>query len=323
MTVPFKHIRHQGRTLRTLGSVALQGARQQLGLSTERGAPTLPGPEQIMTLEPPPPDLVRDFIRHVGGDPAAYKKTLPPHLFSQWSFAAAERTQRNLPYPLFKMVNGGCRLDINGPLPQKTPLRVAARLEDIDDNGRRVILNQRVATGTAETPELLVAHIYAVIPLATKRKGGERKQRPLVPIEAQEVAYWKLPVDAGLDFALLTGDFNPLHWIPAYARAFGFRSTIMHGFATMARAYEGLTRGLFSGDPSRITRFDARFTKPLLLPGRAGLYVSETRQREGAGTGKGQASTTNQRKRHVFIGEAPGGTAYLTGSFISQDQRSE
>ena len=43
-----------------------------------------------------------------------------------------------------------------------------------------------------------------------------------------------------LDFAKLTGDFNPIHWVPAYARASGFRSCILHGFATMSYAMEAI-----------------------------------------------------------------------------------
>ena len=101
-----------------------------------------------------------------------------------------------------------------------------------------------------------------------------------------------------LAFAALTGDFNPLHWLRPYAKAFGFKSTILHGFASMGRAIEGLNKSLFSGDVTRITVFDARFTKPLVLPARVGLYL---------------------RGQEVFIGDGPGGPAYLVGSFETKE----
>lgn len=294
MSTPLKHIIHQGPTLATLGDVLVQGVRQQLGFGPE-GELELPSEEVVATIAPRPPALVRDFLRHVGGDPGAWRGELPPHLFPQWIFPVAEKTLRGVAYPLFKMVNGGCRLEVRGRLPIDEPLRVAARLEEIDDNGRRAILHQRVATGTEVDPELVVAHVYEVVPLGGgSKESKKKKERPRVPRGARELAYWRLPRDAGLSFAALTGDFNPVHWLPPYARAFGFRAPILHGFATMTRTFEGLGRGLLSGDVRRLTALDARFTKPLVLPARVGLYV------EGEG---------------AFVGEAPGGPAYLTATY--------
>ena len=69
-----------------------------------------------------------------------------------------------------------------------------------------------------------------------KKKNGKaaKKREPSrVPGDARELSFWNLSASAGLEFAKLTGDFNPIHWVPAYARASGFRNVILHGFATM------------------------------------------------------------------------------------------
>lgn len=320
MTAPLKHMVHQTRTIAALGHVAWTGLQQQLGWRRCDVTPSVPGPEHSATTPSPPRDLVRDFIRNVGGDPGAYRGVVPPHLFPQWIFPVAEKTLTEVPYPLIKMVNGGCRMEVKGELPLGAPLRVVARLEEIDDNGRRAVLRQRVSTGTDSVPDLVVVDVYEVVPLKGEGKGqgkgkgkgqgkgqgkgrghgegkGSEKQRPRVPAEARELAYWKIPADAGLAFAALTGDLNPLHWLRPYARAAGFKGTILHGFATMARAIEGLNRAYFAGNPRRLASFDARFTKPLVLPARVGLYVAD---------------------HEVFVGEAPGGTAYLAGSFTTR-----
>jgi hypothetical protein len=263
------------------------------GVSAAR--PTSPGPEFSAVLPPRPADLVRDYIRHVGGDPAAYRNTLPPHLFPQWTFPLAARTLEGIPYPMAKVLNGGCRLEIHAPLPADEPLHVSARLENIDDDGRRAVLEQRIVTGTKKTPVALVAHLYAIVPLA-RDKTKKDKPRPRVPQPARELAFWKLRANAGLEFAVLTGDVNPVHWVPAYARQMGFRNTILHGFATMARAIEGLQTTVFSGSTRALETFEVRFTRPLVLPARVGLYVVEKR---------------------VYVGDAPGGGAYLEGSFTT------
>ena len=79
-----------------------------------------------------------------------------------------------------------------------------------------------------------------------------------MPADAKEIAFYRLKADAGLDFAKLTGDFNPVHWVPAYARALGFPNTILHGFGTLARAVEGLNRGVFAGGVDALRRVGGR-----------------------------------------------------------------
>ncbi|MCA9673631.1 MAG: hypothetical protein H6709_21505 [Kofleriaceae bacterium] len=307
MPLPYRHIRHQLPVIASLGGTALAALRQRGGAAG--AVPALPSPELEKTIAPRDPQLVRDYIRHVGGDPGAYKGELPPHLFPQWGFPLAARTLEGLPYPLQKVLNGGCRLEINAPLPADRPLRVRARLVDVDDDGRRAVLKQQVVTGTDDAPEALVAYLYAIVPLGRGKGDGKpaaapgdakpaaapaRKDVPRVPATAQELAYWRIARDAGLHFAMLTGDFNPVHWIPRYARAFGFKSTILHGFATMARAIEGLNRARFAGDVHRLRVWDCKFTRPLLLPAQVGLYVEDD---------------------HLWVGDAPGGGAYLTAAF--------
>src|SRR5262245_66085335 len=127
--MPAKHILHQGPVLAALGRTALSGllARGR----APNGRVQTPGPEQRATLPPRPEALVRDYLRHVGGDPGAYRGTVPAHLFPQWGFPLAARTLEGVPYPLLKVMNGGCRLEMNAPLPAGEPLEATARLEDV------------------------------------------------------------------------------------------------------------------------------------------------------------------------------------------------
>ncbi len=298
MAVSSKHILQQGPVLASLGRTALSALQQHFTSGSNGHAPTLPGPEIVRVIQPRPKELIRDYVRHVGGDPRAYRKVLPPHLFPQWGFGLASQTLAGIPYPLVKVLNGGCRVQVNAPLPSDQPLTVRAHLAGIDDNGRRAVLNQRIITGTQAAPDALIADLYAIVPLkgGKKKTNGARKEKPRVPADAREVDYWRLRPDAGLDFAKLTGDFNPVHWVPAYARASGFRNTILHGFSTLARAWEGLNRQAFKGART-IRVFDVKFTRPLVLPARVGLYV-----------GSADSNT-------VYVGDAPDGPAYMTGSY--------
>ncbi len=306
MPVSNRHILEQGATISALGRVALAAIEQQLRGKSPAATPQIPGPTIEATYAPRSPELVRDYIRHVGGDPAAYKGTLPAHLFPQWGFGLGGQALQGLPYPLARVLNGGCNMEIRSALPANEPLTVRAHLESIDDDGRRAVLQQRVITSTPSAPDALIADMFAIVPLSGDKKAKDskasgssptkdaKKEAPRVPDDARELAYFKLSANAGLDFAKLTGDFNPVHWIPGYARAFGFSNVILHGFGTMARAIEGVNRGVFAGDVTRIKRWSCRFTKPLVLPAKVGLYV---------------------RDQDVFVGVAKGGPAYLVGRF--------
>jgi hypothetical protein len=241
-------------------------------------------------------------------------------------------------YPLLKIVNAGCRVQVNGVISDREPLRVRAQLQDVDDDGRRAVLHQDVRTGPESNPDALQIDFFARVPIGKpERKPGDRardgnggnrpgptaspasasaiasmalqdaparpaelaraRERPHVAFEARELARIRLGRDAGLGFAKLTGDFNPIHWVPAYARASGFPNVILHGFGTLAHAWEGLNRRLFGGDVHAIASFDVKFTRPLVLPHEVGLYVL------------GQ---------QVFVGDAPGGPAYLIGNFSTR-----
>jgi hypothetical protein len=296
----FKHILQQGPMLASIGKIAIATVRARAGAAAPAGpAPTLPGPVIEKTIAPLPPELVKDYVREVGGDAGAWKGAVPAHLFPQWGLPLVFRALEDLPYPIAKMLNGGCKLAVHGRLPADQPLVARARLEAVDDNGRRVLVTTRITTGTAAEPELVVADFQGIVPQAAAKDGkkdgkkdGAKKEAPRVPPGARELAFWRLKPDNALAFATLTGDFNPVHWVPPYARAFGFRNVILHGFATMARTYEGLARHLYAGQVDQIASLEARFTRPLVLPARVGLYLLDD---------------------EVFVGDAPGGPAYLTG----------
>jgi acyl dehydratase len=269
MLTPARHLVEQRQMLRSLGNVAVDSVIERLR-PPRRTSLTLPGPELVMQVAPPSSALIEAFLDHVGSDPAAEATRVPPHLFPQWGLAAALRALRGCGFPLAQMLNGGCRLQSNASLRRDQSLTVRARLESVSESDRHSVLCQRVVTEQPGAAEALVAEVYGIV----RRPGAARssaKSATALPPGAQKLDEWALGRDAGLSFALLTGDLNPLHWLRPYARAMGFRSTILHGFAAMARTHAALERRLA---PRRLRLLDVRFRKPMLLPARLSLYVA-------------------------------------------------
>jgi MaoC like domain len=295
MAVSSRYVLQQGPMLATLGKTAAWAIAQRIRPKRNGAATHAPAPEIVRSIAPAAPELLDAFVRHLGGEPRAYRGIVPPHFFPHWALPVVGDTLAGISYPLLRILNAGCRMQVNAPLPRGERLEVRAQLANIDDDGKRALLTQRVITGTASRPDALIAEIHALVPLAREKSdGGAKKERPRVPSGAREVAFVHLSRDAGLSFAKLTGDFNPIHWLRPYAKAAGFRSVILHGFGTFARSVEALNRGVFGGDVHKLRVLEARFTRPLVLPHDIGFYVQE---------------------RELFVGDAPLGPAYLTGHF--------
>lgn len=64
----------------------------------------------------------------------------------------------------------------------------------------------------------------------------------------------------------LSGDVNPLHADPDFAKAAGYPRPILHGLATMGVAGHALLKTVCSYDPARLIAMSVRFTAPV-FPG--------------------------------------------------------
>ena len=294
MSVPFRNVFQQGPVVAALINTAYKSMRQKKATGIPE-PPVCPGPEIVEICPARPSSLIDDYIRHVGGDPSGYRGTVPFHLFPQWAFPIFGKLLSDLPYDLTAVLNAGCSVQIREPLPTGVPLHLRGRLERVDADDRRVLLTQRIVTGTSEVPEALVVDQTAIVvfPRPKDAPAGKR-ERARIPADVREIGRFRAHARSGLEFAMLTGDFNPLHWIAPYARAFGHPSPILHGFSTMARAIEFMNRNLFAGDVSRLREITVRFSRPLRLPAEVGIYL-----------GQGGA---------IYAGNGVGGPAYLYGN---------
>ncbi len=61
----------------------------------------------------------------------------------------------------------------------------------------------------------------------------------------------------------LSGDYNPLHSDPNFAKSAGFEKPILHGMCTYGIACRSLVETLCEGDAKRLKKFDCRFSSPV------------------------------------------------------------
>ncbi len=299
MAVSNLHIFRQGPVIQGL----LRAGWSAISGPSSPAVPPLPGPELHVTVPPRNAALVHDFIQWAGGDPRAWSGQVPPTLFPQWGFPLLGRTLSDIPYPLARVLNQGCRIAVQRDIPAGEALQLRAQLVAIEETESKARIHQQLITGTVSVPDALICDVYSVVPLDSGKGGpkGPRRPKPTVDWSLRELGRRHVGPSVGLDFARLTGDFNPVHWVGAYARMAGFRTPILHGFATISIAVETVIRSVWSGDVSRFGGLDVRLTRPLLL-GRGvdlGVFVGEA----------GPDGT-----RTLAVGAGHGGPAWMLGT---------
>jgi acyl dehydratase len=193
-------------------------------------------------------------------------------MFPQWGFPFLAANIETLPYPMQKVLNQGCEIFQKGPLPLGEDLKVACHLVEVREEEARVRIHQRLSTGTLSQPDLVTCDLFGVVVKGKSTKKSARskvEERPWSPVGG-----WTASANEGLAFAMLTGDFNPIHWVGPYAKHAGFNNAILHGFASLSRTYETLLQQT----PQAIRflpRISVRFTRPLVLPNRMEVQVQE------------------------------------------------
>ena len=72
----------------------------------------------------------------------------------------------------------------------------------------------------------------------------------------------KTKPDQALIFRL-SGDYNPLHSDPNFAKSAGFEKPILHGMCTYGIACRSIIQSICENDAKRLKRFDCRFSSPV------------------------------------------------------------
>jgi len=94
--------------------------------------------------------------------------------------------------------------------------------------------------------------------------GGERGPSSTVPMperEPDEVVTYPTRTDQALLYRL-SGDRNPLHSDPVFAKRAGFDRPILHGLCTYGFTGRALLHAVCGSDPARFGTMAGRFSRP-------------------------------------------------------------
>ena len=78
--------------------------------------------------------------------------------------------------------------------------------------------------------------------------------------------------DSLVRYAGASGDFNPIHYRDDVAASVGLPGVLAHGMLTMGFAVQPVVD--WAGDPGRVTDYQVRFTRPVVVDPETGASVS-------------------------------------------------
>lgn len=169
---------------------------------------------------------------------------------------------------LAMIVHGGERVTIHAALAPAGRLSTTATIRDFYDLRR--LAQVLVDTRTIDEAGQLVAESTSSI--LFRGEGGfggppppKDRAAPARPKDAP--ASFTVEQSTSPEQALLyrlSGDLNPLHADPEFARSVGFeRGPILHGLCTLGFMVRHIVAAACDGDPSRVRSFDAQFKRPV------------------------------------------------------------
>jgi acyl dehydratase len=174
------------------------------------------------------------------------------------------------------VVDGERRITIHKPLPPKCEVVSDERMLAILDKGegKGAVLVQERVTRDAAGGDKLFTIVSSIFARGDGGFGGPSSKNladggpPLhaIPERAPDlVKECDTRPDQAFLYAL-SGDRNPLHRDPAFARMVGFPRPILHGLCSYGTACRAVLSTVAQYQPARIVQFDVRFSKPV-FPG--------------------------------------------------------
>ncbi|MBV9950276.1 MAG: MaoC family dehydratase N-terminal domain-containing protein, partial [Myxococcales bacterium] len=169
---------------------------------------------------------------------------------------------------LAMVVHGAERVRVHGPLAPNAKLRTRVTIRGIYDMRR---LGQVLVDSAAEddSGRVVAETTSSILFRGEGGFGGAPPPKETPPVER--------PRDTPPTFSVeevtrpeqallyrLSGDLNPLHADPEFARSVGFeRGPILHGLCTFGFMVRHAAKALCGGDATRLRSFEAQFRRPV------------------------------------------------------------
>lgn len=196
--------------------------------------------------------------------------------------ASSVRTGRRLgDFDPAMLVHAEQAFVLHDDLPVEGSAQVTSKVSDIVDKGSGALVSVEAEATDSATGKLLITASSSMFIRGEGGFGGPSSTTEswsLPETKPDVVVSYSTRHDQALLYRL-SGDRNPLHSDPVFARRAGFERPILHGLCTYGVTGRALLHEVCDSDPSRFASMSGRFSQPV-YPGQE-LTVSIWQAEEG------------------------------------------
>ena len=165
------------------------------------------------------------------------------------------------------VLHGEQDLEIHQPIPTAGTVEHRSRVASLYDKGKAALVTLEVESGPAGDP--LFTNRFTLFARGEGGFGGDPNSPPPgnTPPEREPDAVTESPTMSHQALIYrLSGDKNPLHADPDFAKLGGFDTPILHGLCTYGIVCKAVVDHLLDGDVTAVARYQVRFAG-VVFPG--------------------------------------------------------
>jgi acyl dehydratase len=231
------------------------------------------------------PDGELEFVYEGKGPKVLPTFAVIPGMFSMGGLVS------NVEINLMMLLHGEQSITLHRELPPEAKVKITGRVAEVYDKGKAAVIGCEGLVEDEKGP-LLTAKATLFI-RGAGGFGGDRgpstagKNEPPSRAPDHVVEDVTRPEQAAI--YRLSGDRNPIHIDPDFAKMGGFDKPFLHGLCTYGFVGRALLKALCGGDPARFKSFEARFADQVWL----GDTIITKMWKTGDGEAIVQAETQN------------------------------
>jgi acyl dehydratase len=160
---------------------------------------------------------------------------------------------------LARVLHGGQTIALHRPIPVEGKALATGRIAAVYDKGKAAVLVMRTEVADAEGP--LWTNDAQIFVRGEGGWGGDRgpSTRLEEPTGAPDRTVERPVREEQALLYRLSGDWNPLHADPEFAKLAGFDRPILHGLCTYGMTLKAVVDTLLGGDVARVRSYTTRF----------------------------------------------------------------
>jgi 3-hydroxyacyl-CoA dehydrogenase/3a,7a,12a-trihydroxy-5b-cholest-24-enoyl-CoA hydratase len=185
-----------------------------------------------------------------------------PALAMVFEMAKRGETAPGMNYGFDRILHGEQYTELRRPLPPHAKLTHKAKIKDIFDKGKGAVVVTAITSFDEDGNELVYNELTTFVRGAGGWGGdrGPSVEANVAPDRKPDAVVTEKISEGQALLYRLSGDINPLHVDPSFAKAFGFEKPILHGLCTFGFAARHVIKEMAKNDPRFFKSIKVRFS---------------------------------------------------------------